>query len=85
MISRFATFLFYRDINNVWVGLDKLDGSWSFTDGSEYNFVPSDQDFSGAINEKCARLAPHIKDIRCDQQYQYLCSYRDMRKYHTRN
>ena len=65
-----------RETKNVWIGLNKLDGSWNFTDGSDYDFIPCDEDFSELKKEKCARLSPHLKDINCDKEYRYLCSYR---------
>ena len=65
-----------RETKNIWIGLNKLGGTWKYTDGSDYDFVPSDADFSGINFEKCARLAPNLKDIGCDEEYRYLCSYR---------
>ena len=65
-----------RETKHVWIGLNKLDGSWKFSDGSDYDFVPSDALFSSIIFEKCARLTPHLKNINCDEEHRYLCSYR---------
>ena len=33
-------FVLLREIKHVWIGLNKLDGSWKFSDGSDYHFVP---------------------------------------------
>ena len=69
-------FVLLRETKNVWIGLNKLDGSWTFSDGSDYDYIPCDKDFSSINFEKCARLTPHLKDIDCNEQYRYLCSYR---------
>ena len=69
-------FVLLREISNVWIGLNKLKRCWKFSDGSRFDFHPSDKKFSDPKTEKCARIIPEgLWDMTCDKEYSYICSY----------
>ena len=60
---------------NVLVGLTRTDGTWMFTDGTTYDYVPEDEWFNGddGDGQDCARLTKKIGDIWCSSDYDYIC------------